>query len=47
MGRRGKIKGVVAVGLPEPCEKFSPEFTRYERGITRVLKEEVEKGREG
>jgi hypothetical protein len=37
---------VVRVELPEPRDKFSPEFTRYESEITRVLKEEVDKARE-
>jgi NitT/TauT family transport system ATP-binding protein len=43
----GKIKEVVEVDLPEPRDKFSAAFTRYESAITRVLKEEVEKAREG
>lgn len=43
----GKIKDVVGVDLPEPRDKFSMEFTRYESDITQVLKEEVEKAREG
>jgi NitT/TauT family transport system ATP-binding protein len=42
----GKIKEVVRIELPEPRDKFSPEFTRYESEITRVLKEEVDKARE-
>ena len=43
----GKIKEVVAIDLPEPRDKFSAAFTRYESAITRGLKEEVEKAREG
>jgi NitT/TauT family transport system ATP-binding protein len=43
----GKIKEVVEIDLPEPRDKFSTAFTRYESEITRVLKEEVEKAREG
>ena len=43
----GKIKEVIAIDLPEPRDKFSVAFTRYESDITRVLKEEVEKAREG
>jgi NitT/TauT family transport system ATP-binding protein len=43
----GRIKEVIDVGLPEPRDKFSQGFTRYESDVTRVLKEEVEKAREG
>jgi NitT/TauT family transport system ATP-binding protein len=43
----GKIKDVVEVDLPEPRDKFSADFTHYESDITRVLKAEVEKAREG
>jgi NitT/TauT family transport system ATP-binding protein len=43
----GKIKDIVRVDLSEPRDKFSQEFTHYESDITHILKEEVEKAREG
>jgi ABC-type nitrate/sulfonate/bicarbonate transport system ATPase subunit len=43
----GTIKEIAEIQLPEPRDKFSAPFTRYESDITRVLKEEVEKAREG
>jgi NitT/TauT family transport system ATP-binding protein len=43
----GKIKEVVDITLAEPRDKFAADFTRYESEITRALKEEVEKAREG
>jgi NitT/TauT family transport system ATP-binding protein len=39
----GRVKEIVSLDLPEPRNKFSPEFTRYESAITEVLKEEVAK----
>ena len=39
----GTIKQVFAVKLPEIRDRFSPEFTRYEAEITRVVKVEVAK----
>jgi NitT/TauT family transport system ATP-binding protein len=43
----GRIKDIVRVDLSEPRDKFSQEFTHYESDITHILKEEVEKAREG
>ncbi len=43
----GRIKEIVDIDLPEPRDKFSAAFTAYESAITQVLKEEVEKAREG
>jgi NitT/TauT family transport system ATP-binding protein len=43
----GKIKDIVRVDLSEPRDKFSQEFTHHESDITHILKEEVEKAREG
>ena len=37
----GRIKEVFTVKLPEPRDRFAPEFTQYEREITRLVKEEV------
>jgi ABC-type nitrate/sulfonate/bicarbonate transport system ATPase subunit len=39
----GRIKEIFAIKLPEPRDRFVPEFTRYEREITRLVKEEVMK----
>lgn len=43
----GTVKEIVEIHLPEPRDKFSATFTHYESDITQVLKEEVEKAREG
>lgn len=43
----GRLKEVFEIHLPEPRDKFSAIFTQYESDITRVLKEEVEKSRDG
>jgi NitT/TauT family transport system ATP-binding protein len=42
----GRIKQVFAIKLPEPRDRFAPEFTHYESELTRVVKEEVAKVRE-
>ena len=39
----GRVKEVFTITLPEPRDRFAPEFTRYEREITRLVKEEVMK----
>jgi ABC-type nitrate/sulfonate/bicarbonate transport system ATPase subunit len=39
----GRIKEVFSIKLPEPRDRFAPEFTQYEREITRLVKEEVMK----
>jgi ABC-type nitrate/sulfonate/bicarbonate transport system ATPase subunit len=39
----GRIKEIFTIKLPEPRDRFVPEFTRYEREITRLVKEEVMK----
>jgi NitT/TauT family transport system ATP-binding protein len=43
----GQLKEIVEIALPEPRDKFSTAFTQYESAITRSLKEEVEKVRDG
>ena len=39
----GRIKEIFTIKLPEPRDRFAPEFTQYEREITRLVKEEVMK----
>jgi NitT/TauT family transport system ATP-binding protein len=39
----GRIKQIFEIDLPETRDRFSPDFTRYESEITRVVKEEVAK----
>jgi NitT/TauT family transport system ATP-binding protein len=39
----GRIKQIFAIKLPEPRDRFAPEFTHYESEITRAVKEEVAK----
>ena len=39
----GRVKEVFTITLPEPRDRFAPEFTQYEREITRLVKEEVMK----
>jgi NitT/TauT family transport system ATP-binding protein len=39
----GRVKEVFTIKLPEPRDRFAPEFTQYEREITRLVKEEVMK----
>jgi len=39
----GRVKEVFTIKLPEPRDRFAPEFTQYEREITRLVKEEVVK----
>jgi NitT/TauT family transport system ATP-binding protein len=39
----GRIKQVFPIKLPEPRDRFAPEFTQCESEITRVVKEEVAK----
>jgi NitT/TauT family transport system ATP-binding protein len=39
----GRIREIFSIVLPEPRDRFAPEFTRYESAITRVVKEEVAK----
>jgi NitT/TauT family transport system ATP-binding protein len=39
----GTVKQVFSIKLPELRDRFSPEFTRYEAEITRVVKQEVAK----
>ena len=43
----GQLKEIVEIALPEPRDKFSTAFARYESAITRMLKEEVGKMRDG
>ena len=42
----GRIKQVFTIKLPEPRDRFLPDFTQYESELTRVVKEEVAKVRE-
>ncbi|MBI1964289.1 MAG: ABC transporter ATP-binding protein [Candidatus Rokubacteria bacterium] len=39
----GRIKQVFEIALVGPRDRFTPEFTRYESEITRLVKEEVAK----
>jgi NitT/TauT family transport system ATP-binding protein len=42
----GRLRQIFPIKLPEPRDRFAPEFTLHESEMTRVVKEEVAKVRE-